>query len=170
MFARNIPTGDPYTPAPRRATPFANGRMRAASASASCTPSPAQLDPDLVASHTHSKRHSYHALRQPGLPPSSPVSSRALPFRSVTLQSQTQSQGAFGQPRQLPNLDPRPLLRTLNALLDAKTQRIYDHLDVDHLVCIPPALSRHPKLQGYAIWEVLISCRTPTISGARNSR
>ncbi|KAJ7654560.1 hypothetical protein DFH06DRAFT_1329824 [Mycena polygramma] len=41
-----------------------------------------------------------------------------------------------GHPRRLENLDPRTLLRALNTLLDPKTQRVPDYLDVDHLMAL----------------------------------
>ncbi|KAJ7781918.1 hypothetical protein DFH07DRAFT_949605 [Mycena maculata] len=41
-----------------------------------------------------------------------------------------------GHPRQLVNSDPRALLRNLNTLLDPRTQRIPDFLDVDHLMAL----------------------------------
>ncbi|KAF7309948.1 Rho-GAP domain-containing protein [Mycena indigotica] len=51
--------------------------------------------------------------------------------RAVSTPSEAQS-----RPRRLENADPRPLLRSLNRLLDSSTQRIPDFLDVDHLIAL----------------------------------
>ncbi|KAJ7252597.1 hypothetical protein C8J57DRAFT_1722826 [Mycena rebaudengoi] len=147
---KSSPLPDPYTTLPR--APNSKSRTtHSRSASASFAPE----NPSRAAS----KRHTYHALQ--ALPPASPATSRnrfaSLPSGQEafargrplhpsikTLQNkihtahldQGPNQPPPSHPRRLKNSDPRALLRRLNALLDPKSQRIPDFLDVDHLMAL----------------------------------
>ncbi|KAF7308983.1 Rho-GAP domain-containing protein [Mycena kentingensis (nom. inval.)] len=122
LMATHILSAPPHPAAPR---------LRSASASAT---------PD---GHTQTdkktKRHTYHELgvQQPG------QHAHPNPWNRVASLPQFRQPAraappvpAQPRPRRLENLDPRPLLRTLNALLDPATQRIPDYLDLDHLVAL----------------------------------
>ncbi|KAJ7491950.1 hypothetical protein FB451DRAFT_512358 [Mycena latifolia] len=157
FFNRNssMPSTDPYTPLPKAprdrsasARPREAARLRSASVSL--------VPENTTRTSETSKRHTYHALQS--LPPtganrvvSLPATQhetfsrgRSLhPTRSRTSQkpipipvSVGGDKPPPGHPRRLKNLDPRALLRTLNTLLDPKSQRIPDYLDVDHLMAL----------------------------------
>ncbi|KAJ6519006.1 hypothetical protein C8R45DRAFT_1116941 [Mycena sanguinolenta] len=144
LFTRNSPPTDPYTPAPKaprgRVTSNAT-RLRSASVS---------LVPEQTP-HTDraSKRHTYHALQS--LPPpgraatwdrivSTPCPNeayardRTLPHAQIPIPLGDNL--PLPPPRRLKKSNPRTLLRTLNTLLDPKSQRIPDFLDVDHLIAL----------------------------------
>ncbi|KAF7356419.1 Rho-GAP domain-containing protein [Mycena venus] len=142
FFARNSPPTDPYTPLPKaprgRATSDAT-RLR--SASVSFVPEQAP--------HTDktSKRHTYHALQSVGttaarnrvmsLPSADEAYGRGRALQSTRSAHKISSgENTPLGPRRLENSDPRTLLRTLNTLLDPKSQRIPDFLDVDHLMAL----------------------------------
>ncbi|KAJ7224072.1 hypothetical protein GGX14DRAFT_539860 [Mycena pura] len=97
------------------------------------------------------KRHTYNELgssqarpnpwnRIVSLPPTGqspgPARSTPLQMQIPTPPLQVSDKAPLGRPRRLQNLDPRPLLRALDALLDPKTQRIPDFLDVDYIIAL----------------------------------
>nr|GAT54982.1 predicted protein [Mycena chlorophos] len=113
-------------------------RLRSASTSAS-TP-----NTELPA-RQRTKRHTYHELQQLPQPPN--IATPPNPWtrdRVASLpQIHTQPPQSTStipplsiRPRRLEPIDPRPILRTLNDLLDPATQRIPEFLDVDHLVAL----------------------------------
>ncbi|KAJ7255437.1 hypothetical protein B0H12DRAFT_532540 [Mycena haematopus] len=149
LFTRNSPPTDPYThlpKAPRRATSnFRRDATRLRSASVSFIPE--------QAAHITgaSKRHTCHVL--PSLPPlagTAATRNRAVSSPNEYARDQAlRSSVSLNQipippgdnlplrhPRRLQNSDPRTLLRTLNSLLDPKSQRIPDFLDVDNLMAL----------------------------------
>ncbi|KAJ7180830.1 hypothetical protein C8R46DRAFT_1211134 [Mycena filopes] len=147
----SLPPADPYTPIPKaprgRATSSAHRELAAHSRSVSTSSVPEHLIPKDKAS----KRHTYHALQSPtslvwnravSLPSTEEPYARAsrLPTRLRALAHQAPESLSdtppLGHPRRLNNSDPRTLLRALNTLLDPKSQRIPDYLDVDHLMAL----------------------------------
>ncbi|KAJ7880055.1 hypothetical protein B0H14DRAFT_3434797 [Mycena olivaceomarginata] len=139
---------DPYTPLPKAPRGrAASNAMRLRSASVSLVPE--QITPTDKAS----KRHTYHALQLAGTvnawnrvvslpsPHEAAARGRALQStRSTVSRNQTPIPPADSSPllhpRRLQNSNPKTLLRTLNTLLDPKSQRIPDFLDVDHLMAL----------------------------------
>ncbi|KAJ7066438.1 hypothetical protein C8F01DRAFT_701635 [Mycena amicta] len=124
-------------------TPHTGPRFR--SASAACTPArrnlispPPSSDPSKSSqTDKHSKRHTYHELGLPNSHPNPWNRVVSLPQASPSHPSQSRAAPPVPfRPHRLDNIDPRPLLRALNALLDPATQRIPDFLDVDHLVAL----------------------------------
>ncbi|KAJ7696476.1 hypothetical protein B0H17DRAFT_1329162 [Mycena rosella] len=147
---------DPYTPlpkAPRERSTSAHPRETARLRSASVSVVPERA----AGTNAASKRHTYHALQS--LPPaganrvvSLPAAAQQETFsRSRSLhptpsrisqkprpipRSGGGDKPPLGHRRRLKHCDPRTLLRTLNTLLDPKSQRIPDFLDVDHLMAL----------------------------------
>ncbi|KAF8216724.1 hypothetical protein K438DRAFT_1797714 [Mycena galopus ATCC 62051] len=147
FFTRNSPPTDPYTPLPKaprgRATSnIQRDATRLRSASVSLVPEQAAL------TARASKRHTYHTLHSlPGtatawnrvvsLPSPDETHATDRAPRSTASRNQIPlGDNPLHQPRRLQNSNPRTLLRTLNALLDPKSQRIPEFLDVDHLMAL----------------------------------
>ncbi|CAK5267744.1 unnamed protein product [Mycena citricolor] len=143
---------DPYTPIlkpPRERFPSASelrDAPRLRSASTSAVPRNLHVSGSKI---RPSKRHSVQlspsslpsstptAIRKPSI---SPTGSSIRRPRAMTVPNGRPPAGPSPPPspsaRALKNLDPKPLLRSLNALLDPKTQRIPDFLDVDHILAL----------------------------------
>ncbi|KAJ7019786.1 hypothetical protein C8F04DRAFT_327234 [Mycena alexandri] len=171
FFSRNssLPPADPYTPLPKAPRGRATSNTHSRSVSTSFVPEPT------IPTGKASKRHTYHVLqstasvawnRVVSLPSADETDARGRPTtRLRTLQNQTPTSGdrspPLGHPRRLNNSDPRTLLRALNALLDPKSQRIPDCLDVDHLI----ALHERDSMEREQRDAIKIKARTDRASG-----
>ncbi|KAJ7625485.1 hypothetical protein FB45DRAFT_67006 [Roridomyces roridus] len=146
MFFRGPPQPpvDPYTALPR--SRLAEARPRATSVSYPRRPA---VHPDEEISTA--KRHTLQAIpaetnawnRVVSTPPSAPHQTASRPRSTSLFLSRNPAPFSAnvgppppGHPRRLNNSDPRALLRTLDTLLDPQSQRIPEHLDVDHLMAL----------------------------------